>query len=731
MSNTLFHNKYHLTNHHTVSTYGYPDSAIDPIASFDYPFLGLFHNRFNTGITSITATSFEWYSMYTTLSSNSAYYYLFPTTFATVNSLSSNWQGGYSFFVNLSPISAVLEFSYTLTRDNSANWPFLNDTLRLNRFQDYTAAKNFQGITLAPSIFSAVFYYDFVSPIPSSRLPGRESVFYSTYRGSSATFTDHLGIVQYSSPENPQRIDHLYNPVTQEWDVQGLLVEEKRTNVILYSHDYTQPSWNTNGTAVEPAQLWPVGPDDGIAPDNQSFACKVFLGSPTDALNTTHVGNPGDRYEPSFYIKNVSTTGIMHVENLEGQQWGKWLIDFAQLNSLNWNRITRNHPAVTVVYEFVVAPTTQLTLSFYYPTANLGPPEFPRLQFWFWGVQLEKGTFPTTIIPTFGSIYTRDTDFVFLSGDLLNNTEGTFLVETKLLGFSADHNMTIFRFFNESKEDEILLRYNKDNFTALAQGLIDNSYALSFFLPSDINRSDYIRTFGLSYQRNKTALADSGFIASVDNSALIPQNLSCCYIGISAFEADQYNGYIRRFGYFDQQLQTNALRLLTLSGYPYPVYDHIETYDWDLSGSQTAFIKLSSTGVLPNVANPPNKRKGGEYTLVVSQDPFGDHQLLFDTDYVLPKNLSITEFISPSSFSTTVIKFTCNGPKLYGKPTQYYYWLNEPYTLYGINGIILDPNPAGLYDGDNIAPQVNGGVTTFGNVPYYTGGGIIILYDGV
>jgi hypothetical protein len=46
MSNILFHNKYHLTNHHTVSTYGYPDSGTDPLGAKDQEFLGTFYNVF-------------------------------------------------------------------------------------------------------------------------------------------------------------------------------------------------------------------------------------------------------------------------------------------------------------------------------------------------------------------------------------------------------------------------------------------------------------------------------------------------------------------------------------------------------------------------------------------------------------------------------------------------------------------------------------------------------------
>lgn len=42
MSNR-FHNKFHRQNHHSNPTVGYPDSAFDPIASFEQPFKGEFY----------------------------------------------------------------------------------------------------------------------------------------------------------------------------------------------------------------------------------------------------------------------------------------------------------------------------------------------------------------------------------------------------------------------------------------------------------------------------------------------------------------------------------------------------------------------------------------------------------------------------------------------------------------------------------------------------------------
>ena len=46
MSNR-FHNKFHRQNHHSISIAGYPDSSLDPIASYEQPFQGEFYSQGN------------------------------------------------------------------------------------------------------------------------------------------------------------------------------------------------------------------------------------------------------------------------------------------------------------------------------------------------------------------------------------------------------------------------------------------------------------------------------------------------------------------------------------------------------------------------------------------------------------------------------------------------------------------------------------------------------------
>ena len=142
MSNTLFHNKFHRRNHHTVSSYEFPDSATDPIASEKYPYVGNFSNSIqnelfryillitqngdnittqnneqlleNSSLTPpLTVTYFidtlSITNTYNTVVAFSSDWTKYAHVYGTVSSLSAAWNSGYKFYVTLSPNSAKYE----------------------------------------------------------------------------------------------------------------------------------------------------------------------------------------------------------------------------------------------------------------------------------------------------------------------------------------------------------------------------------------------------------------------------------------------------------------------------------------------------------------------------------------------------------------------------------------------------------------------------------------------
>lgn len=150
MAGTLtFHNKFHRANHHSLSSLDTLDSGLDPIATIDYPFLGIFYNVLtNQARTfSIETNSFDWWSAYTTVRDFSATWMLTRTYYSTTSSLSDNWNLGYRAYLYLQANSANFENTYATVCSFSAEWgsPYLMFT---NKAQEYTHSKTFSGVDL-------------------------------------------------------------------------------------------------------------------------------------------------------------------------------------------------------------------------------------------------------------------------------------------------------------------------------------------------------------------------------------------------------------------------------------------------------------------------------------------------------------------------------------------------------------------------------------------------------
>lgn len=141
------HNKFHRSSHHTLSSTLILDQGIDPLASQQEPFNGIFYNNLTDQQNSynILTNSYDWYSTYSTVCGLSSNWDSIGTT--TVRTNSANWGIGYSAYVTLCAVSGNYESVYSTVCVNSANWG--NEyILYTNRAQENTRSKTFSGYNL-------------------------------------------------------------------------------------------------------------------------------------------------------------------------------------------------------------------------------------------------------------------------------------------------------------------------------------------------------------------------------------------------------------------------------------------------------------------------------------------------------------------------------------------------------------------------------------------------------
>lgn len=239
-------------------------------------------------------------------------------------------------------------------------------------------------------------------------------------RGSTATYFNSAGSLVTAAIDTP-RFD--YDPITKA--LRGLLIEEARTNVCLRSSDFTGATWYRRGSCA-------VDTPSVAAPDGSLKGALVTgLAYGQNDIYVQVGGMLADQLcTPSIFISKVSPTGTLRFNNpIGGTGVGSWEIDLSKL-STGWERITRNHPAVTVLVEFKASTGGLAGIQL------LGTTGAP-LSVNVFGAQLETGTFESSYIPTPSTFVSRASTATYLDSSGVIQTAASGVARGNAYGYTA------------------------------------------------------------------------------------------------------------------------------------------------------------------------------------------------------------------------------------------------------------------------------------------------------
>jgi hypothetical protein len=177
----------------------------------------------------------------------------------------------------------------------------------------------------------------------------------------------------------------------------GLLVEAAHTNYILQSQAIDNAAWTKQSGTVVTANA-------AAAPDGTLTADFIQVGNSGQYIYQLVIGPTGN-FALSCWIKRVSTSGNLRIQNPATSAKGDWLVDFSLLSD-SWERITDKHPAVTVTSAFADSGTVS--------GWRMDSGDVASLQFYLWGVQEEGGLLAHSYVPTAGVAVTSDADLASL-----------------------------------------------------------------------------------------------------------------------------------------------------------------------------------------------------------------------------------------------------------------------------------------------------------------------------
>ena len=248
-------------------------------------------------------------------------------------------------------------------------------------------------------------------------------------RASSGTVVNQSGLIETVGSGIP-RIDFQGNTKG------ALLLEPSRTNLVPYSQTFT--GWSLTNAVETPNAL--ISPDGNL---NASKFVTNSVGVDIKYINVPVTANT--TYTYSFYCNYVGGEGLQgrFYDNTNGANI-EYYSYMNQLEEGKWKRVTRTF----------TTPSGCSNIQVWYLAVSSTQP----VTAYYWGAQLEAGSYATSYIPTSGSAVTRvaETNSQTPPSGVIGQTEGTMFVDCKV---NAQGTYTGFSLNDNTTNNEVIIRF--------------------------------------------------------------------------------------------------------------------------------------------------------------------------------------------------------------------------------------------------------------------------------
>jgi hypothetical protein len=356
-----------------------------------------------------------------------------------------------------------------------------------------------------------------------------------------------------------------YNPTTLA--PRGLLIEEQRVNLALYSEQFDNAAWTKgNSTVAADAAASPDGTIDAdklientanaihdvsqvavvSAASGATYSLSVFLKAAERAF--AFVGMSGAAMPVPFVSVDL-TTGAVAVVN--GTVASSSSTAFAN----GWWRVT---VTATTTATGNVTPGVRVSADGVW--ANRIYTGDGTSGIFVWGAQVELGAFPTSYIPTVAATVTRAADIAVMSGSNLsswyNQSQGTIVVSADSSRGGVGGAARTFVFNNGTSSNNIR-NGGQSTLQVLDAGVAQVSIAGTPLIPFD----GTVFKFASAYKLDDFATVTTGAVVT-DTSGTVP-TVNQLLLGSGETSTTYLNGHIRSITYYPYRLADFQLQALT------------------------------------------------------------------------------------------------------------------------------------------------------------------------
>jgi hypothetical protein len=350
-----------------------------------------------------------------------------------------------------------------------------------------------------------------------------------------------------------------YDPVTLA--PKGLLIEEQRTNLMLYSEDLSTV-WNL-GTGTVQSNTW-------TAPTGNLTGDIFTIGSDSTTPSQSTTITASATYTLSFFVNKPLTTAAF-LRLRFGTAAGS-ISAFIDASTMSFGvvqagivanyikQIQNNIYQVSVRFTYGATDGGSRSLAISGVVANNSSVPDTGKNIAIWGIQYELGAFPTSYIPTTSATVTRVADSASMEGSNFsswyNQSEGTIYAAVSFTNTSSFN--TVYSITDGTVSNAIrTIQWNNgtdrpSNITTagvlqmnpVSTGLIGNAkYCVAFAL----NNANY---------------AKNGILGVDDTSVTLP-TVNQLAFGSTAGSTFYLNGWIQSFKYYPTRLPNGTLQGLT------------------------------------------------------------------------------------------------------------------------------------------------------------------------
>ena len=359
-------------------------------------------------------------------------------------------------------------------------------------------------------------------------------------RASSATYFNSAGVLS-TAANDVARLDH--SPTTLA--PFGLLIEESRTNLCLYSADLNQVNW-LKGSSVSLSYDATTAPDGTTTGDTIT----VVTGADTGVYQSIACSS-STAYTFSLWVKLGTMAAadykIAIYDNTNAAFIAADIVPTQTPSSTSWTRVT---------YTFTT-PATCVSVRVYCFRNSLSAATSVNV----WGMQLEQGAFATSYVPTTTTALTRAADVATMTGanfsSWYNQTEGTFFTEFshfRIGGFPTVVN---------TNDGTISNRINLiASTTTQFRGAVVVANVTQAEMATGTYTINSVGKMALAVKANNFAFSASNGTLQADASGTMP-SVDRLQLGFQSGGLDVLNGHIRSFSYYPKQLSAGQLQALT------------------------------------------------------------------------------------------------------------------------------------------------------------------------